>query len=168
MFLDESGAWLGLARTYARSVKGTRAVADAPRRREGKVSLIAAVTPRGLDPERCLIHPGGVDTTAFLTYLREVLVPTLKPGQVIFMDNFTIHHNKQVRRLVEGAGCYLAYLPTYSPDFNPIELVFAKVKAFLKKAGAVQIGDLVNAIAEAIATVSPQDVQRCFGHCGYD
>ncbi len=168
MFLDESGAWLGLTRTYARSAKGTRAVDDAPRRREGKLSLIAAITPQGLDPERCLIHPGAVDTTAFLTYLREVLVPTLNPGQVVFMDNFTIHHNKNVRRLVEGAGCYLGYLPTYSPDFNPIELVFSKVKAFLRKARATLVADLINAIAKAIATVSPQEVQNCFNHCGYD
>ena len=167
MFLDESGAWLGLARRYARSVKGTRAVAEAPRRREGKVSLIAAVTPQGLDPERCLIHSGAVDTQAFLTYLREVLVPTLKPGQVIFMDNFTIHHNKNVRRLIEGAGCYLGYLPTYSPDYNPIELVFSKLKAFLRKVRATLVTDLIDAIAKAIATVSPQEVQRCFDHCGY-
>lgn len=132
MFIDESGAWLGLLRTYARSFRGTRAVSEAPRRREGKVSLIAAITLQGLDPEQCLIHPGAVDTQAFLTYLREVLVPTLKPGQVVFMDNFTIHHNREVRQLVEGAGCYLGYLPTYSPDFNPIELVFSKVKAFLR------------------------------------
>ena len=158
---------MGLARTYARSFKGTRAVDGAPRRREGKVSLIAAITPQGLDPERCLIHPGAVDTKAFLTYLREVLVPTLKPGQVVFMDNFTIHHNKAVRTMIEGAGCYLAYLPTYSPDFNPIELVFSKIKAFLKKARAIRVVDLIMAIAEAIATVSPQEVQRCFNHCGY-
>ena len=168
MFLDESSAWLGLTRTYARSVKGTRAVAEAPRRRAGKLSLIAAITPQGLDPERCLIHPGAVDTNAFLSYLREVLVPTLKPGQVVFMDNFTIHHNKQVRQLIKGAGCHLGYLPTYSPDYNPIELVFSKLKACLRKARATQVADLIDAIAKAIATISPQEVERCFNHCGYD
>lgn len=167
MFVDESGAWLGLLRSYARSLKGTRAVDDAPRRREGKVSLIAAVTPRGLDAEQCLIHPGAVDTKAFLIYLREVLVPTLRPGQVIFMDNFTIHHNKDVRKLVEGAGCFLAYLPTYSPDFNPIELVFSKIKAFLRKARAAQVDALIDAITQALATVLPQEVKACFNHCGY-
>lgn len=140
---------------------------NAPRRRDGKVSLIAAITPQGLDPERCLIHPGAVDTKAFLTYLRKVLVPTLKPGQVVFMDNFTIHHNREVRTLIESAGCYLAYLPTYSPDYNPIEMVFSKLKAFLKKVGATQVADLINAIAEAVATVSPQEVRNCFDHCGY-
>jgi len=167
VFVDESGAWLGLQRTYARSAKGTRAVSEAPRRREGKVSLIAAITPQGLDPEQCLIHPGAVDTQAFITYLREVLVPNLRPGQVVFMDNFTIHHNKQVRTLIEGAGCYLAYLPTYSPDFNPIELVFSKVKAFLRKAGAAQAVTLIDAITQALATVLPHEVEACFNHCGY-
>ena len=134
---------------------------------KGKLSLIAAITPQELDSEQCLVHPDAVDTKAFLTYLREVLVPTLKPGQVVFMDNFTIHHNKNVRRLIEGAGCYLAYLPTYSPDYNPIELVFSKLKAFLRKARATQVAHLINAIATAIATVSPQEVQNCFDHCGY-
>ena len=84
------------------------------------------------------------------------------------MDNFTIHHNKNVRRLIGAAGCYLGYLPTYSPDFNPIELVFSKLKAFLRKARAAQVADLIDAIAEAIATVSPQEVARCFNHCRYD
>ena len=187
MFVDESGAWLGLQRTYARSAKGTRAVSEAPRRREGKVGLIAAITPQGLDPEQCLIHPGAVDTQAFITYLREVLVPNLRPGQVVFMDNFTIHHNKQVGTLIEGAGCYLAYLPTYSPDFvldkaahrkgakfqppgpvrNPIELVFFKVKAFLRKVGAAQAVTLIDAITQALATVLPHEVEACFNHCGY-
>ncbi len=110
-------------------------------------------------------------------YLREVLVPTLKPGQVVFMgpngvraprDNFTIHHNKHVRRLIEGAGCYLGYLPTHAPDFNPIELVFSKLKAFLRKARATQVADLIDAIAGVIATVSPQEAARCFNHCGYN
>lgn len=156
-----------MLRTYARSAKGKRAVDDAPRRREGKVSLIAAITPQGLDPKRCLIHPGAVDTQAFLTYLREVLVPTLRPGQVIFMDNFTIHHNKHVRRLIESASCYLGYLPSYSPDFNPIELVFSKVKALLRKTGATQVDRLIYAITRALEAVLPHEVEACFRHCGY-
>lgn len=167
MFLDESGAYLGLTRRYARSPKGERAVDSAPRRRDGKVSLIAAITPQGLDLEQCLVHPGAVDTKAFLTYLAEVLVPSLRPGQLIFMDNFTVHHNKDVRKLIEAAGCYLAYLPTYSPDFNPIEMIFAKVKAFLRKLRAWQTDDLIKAIGQALAAVSPHEVRACFEHCGY-
>lgn len=167
MFVDESGAWLGLRRRYARSPRGERASANAPRRREGKVSLIAAITPQGLDSDKCLIFPGAVDTKAFLTYLREVLVPTLRPGQVVFMDNFTIHHSKEVRQLIEGAGCYLAYLPTYSPDFNPIEMIFSKVKAFLRKVGSTQVDALMAAITQALTAVLPQEVSACFRHCGY-
>ena len=83
------------------------------------------------------------------------------------MDNFTIHHNKDVRELIEGAGCFLAYLPTYSPDFNPIELVFSKIKAFLRKARATQVDALIDALSQAVAAVLPQEVKACFNHCGY-
>lgn len=83
------------------------------------------------------------------------------------MDNFTVHHNRDVRDLIEGAGCYLAYLPTYSPDFNPIEMIFSKVKAFLRKVGATQVDTLTDAITQALATVLPQEVKACFNHCGY-
>ena len=89
------------------------------------------------------------------------------------MDNFPIHRNKDVRELIEGAGRFLAYLPTYSPDsscplgINPIELVFSKIKAFLRKARATQVDALIDALSQAIATVLPQKVKACFNHCGY-
>lgn len=83
------------------------------------------------------------------------------------MDNFTIHHNREVRALIEEAGCYLAYLPTYSPDYNPIEMVFAKVKAFLRKVGATQVDTLIDAMTQALTAVLPSEVKACFNHCGY-
>jgi len=131
------------------------------------VSLIAAITPQGLDSKQCLLHLGTVDTKAFLAYLRAVLIPSLRPGQLVLMDNFTIHHNKEVRALIEGAGCYLGYLPTYSPDFNPIEMVFAKIKAWLRKARATQTDTLITALTQALAAVLPHDVKARFHHCGY-
>ncbi len=167
MFIDASGAWLGLRRSYARAYRGKRAYGKAPRRKKGKVSLLAAVSLEGINPEQCLIHEGAVDTSSFLTYVQHVLVPTLRAGQVVFMDNFTIHHNSEVRRLIEAAGCYLVYLPSYSPDFNPIEMVFAKVKAWLKKVKPKAVDELIAAIGEAIAAVTPAEVRACFAHCGY-
>ena len=103
---------------------------------EGKVSLIAAVSTQGLDIQRCFCFDGVGDGSAFSTYLERVLVPSLKPGSVVVMDDFSVHHSKQARHTLERAGCTLVYLPTYSPDLNPTELVLAKVKAFLRRAGA--------------------------------
>jgi hypothetical protein len=85
------------------------------------VSLLAAITTKGMNPQTCLVHEGRVDTSAFLTYLEKVLLPVLEPGQIVIMDNFTLHHNAQFKTLLESKGCQLLYLPTYSPDFNPEE-----------------------------------------------
>jgi transposase len=83
------------------------------------------------------------------------------------MDTFTIHHNSEVRRLIEAANCYLVSLPSYSPDFNPIEMIFAKIKAWLKKLKPKAVDELIAAIGEAIAAVTPDEVRACFAHCGY-
>ena len=139
----------------------------APKRRKGKVSLIAAVTTRGMDPGACMVHEGSVTSAAFLAYIEHALVPTLVPGQVVIMDNFTIHHNHKVRELIEDAGCELLYLPTYSPDFNPIEHLFAKLKAFLKKLRSDTVPDLIRAFEQAVLTVTQQDAKNAFEHCRY-
>jgi len=108
-----------------------------------------------------------VDSKAFLAYIEHVLLPTLKQGQLVIMDNYSIHKNKKVRQLIERAGCYLTYLPIYSPDFNPIEMIFAKIKAFLKKLKPDSIQQLKQGMAQAIETVTQQDVRNCYKHCGY-
>lgn len=135
--------------------------------RKGKISLIAAITPKGIDNGQCLHFDGAVNGKAFTTYLKDVLLPNLKPGKIIFMDNYTIHHVKEVRSLIEQHGSYLIYLPTYSPDFNPIEHVFSKIKAHLKKVRAQTITALRDAFAQAIASITKDDVLNCFRHCGY-
>ena len=114
VFVDEAGGWLGLTRLYARIVGGARIEDTAPKRRKGKVSLIAAVSTQGMNPRACLVFDRSVDRAAFLTYIEHSLVPTLKAGQIVIMDNFTIHHNHKVRELIEDAECELLYLPTYS------------------------------------------------------
>ncbi len=121
---------------------------------EGKVSLIAVMSTQGLDIQRCFYFDGVGDGSAFSTYLERVLVPSLKPGSVVIMDNFSVHHSKQVRHTLEQAGCTLVYLPTYSPDLNPTELVLAKVKAFLRRAGAQTLDALKKAFAKAARPAS--------------
>lgn len=156
-----------MPRLYGRIRGGGRACDTAPKRRKGKVSVMAAITNKGMNPAACLIHEDSVDAEAFLSYIREVLCPTLKAGQIVIMDNFTIHHNGRVRELIESKGCELLYLPTYSPDFNPIENLFAKIKAFVRKVRPDTVKDLIQAFSDAVLTVIPSDAQHAFAHCGY-
>ncbi len=167
VFVDETGGWLGLTRLYARVLGGTRVKDTAPRRRKGKVSLIAAVTTQGMNPNACLVHEGSVNRVAFLQYIERVLIPTLKAGQIVVMDNFTIYHNHKVRELIEDAKCELLYLPTYSPDLNPIEHLFAKLKAFLQKLRPETVPDLIRAFEQAVLTVTQVDAKNAFHHCRY-
>jgi transposase len=167
VFLDETSGWLGMTRVYARILGGGRIYDTAPKKRKGKVSLLAAITPRGMKADACLIHEGSVDTSAFLTYLEQVLLPTLEPGQIVIMDNFTIHHNAHVQTLIESKGCTVLYLPTYSPDFNPIEHLFAKIKAFIRKLRPDTLPTLIKTFENAVLSVSPDDAKNAFNHCGY-
>ncbi len=167
VFLDETSGWLGMTRLYARILGGGRIYDTAPKKRKGKVSLLAAITSRGMRAEACLIHEGSVDTAAFLSYVEHVLLPTLEPGQIVIMDNFTIHHNAKVQTLIESKGCTVFYLPTYSPDFNPIEHLFAKIKAFIRKLRSNTVPDLIKAFEEAVLSVIPDDAKNAFNHCGY-
>ena len=167
MFLDECAAWLGLTRSYARAASNKRAIGETVKGKKEKLSLIAAITQEGLDLNAYTLLEDSVNSNAFLAYIKHVLVPTLKPGQLVIMDNYSIHKNKQVRQLIGRAGCYLVYLPTYSPDFNPIEMIFSKIKAGIKKLKPDSIQKLKQVFATAIEAVTKQDVINCFQHCGY-
>jgi transposase len=156
-----------MTRLYARVQGGERIYDPAPKKRKGKVSLLAAITAKGMNPQACLVHEGSIDTAAFLTYLEQVLLPVLEPGQIVVMDNFTIHHNAQVKALIDSKGCQLLYLPTYSPDFNPIEHLFAKLKAFIRKLRPDTLPDLIKAFEDAVLTVTSTDAKNAFHHCGY-
>lgn len=167
VFFDETAGWLGMTRLYARVQGGERIYDSTPKKRIGKVSLLAAITAKGMNPQACLVHEGSVDTSAFLTYVAQVLLPVLEPGQIVIMDNFTIHHNAQVKTLIQSKGCELMYLPTYSPDFNPIEHLFAKLKAFIRTLRPDTIPKLVQAFNDAVLTIIQQDAKNAFIHCGY-
>ena len=111
--------------------------------------------------------PGAVDAAAFEVYVRDLLVPTLRPGQVVVLDNLNVHQGVKVRRLIEGAGCRLLFLPPYSPDFAPIELAFSKLKAYLRGVAARTQERLEEAIGTALARLTDADARGWFGHCGY-
>jgi transposase len=110
---------------------------------------------------------GSTNTKVFETYLREVLCPTLEEGQVVVMDNLSSHKAQRVRELIEGKGCELLYLPSYSPDFNPIEQAFSKLKSYLREACARSYETLTEVIGEALRTISASDAESFFDHCGY-
>ena len=132
VFLDETSGFVNLSRAYAWAPSNERVVDNFPKGKKQRASLIAAV---GLDAnlaEHALVHPESVDKSAFKAYLEHVLLPKLEPDTILVMDNWTVHHGDDITELVERFGCTLLYLPTYSPDFNPTEYLFSKIKAFIK------------------------------------
>jgi hypothetical protein len=166
LFIDETSSYLNHSRAYGRAEGQTRVYDAAPKGKKERSSLIAAISAQGLVPEHCLVHKDSVDKAAFLSFLKELL-PRLDPGSILVMDNWTVHHGEDIRLLVEQYDCQLRYLPTYSPDFNPIEHIFAKVKAFIKAKRPMETVKLIQAFVDALFTVTTDDVQNAFRHCGY-
>jgi transposase len=165
VFVDETSTTIALTRRYARAPRGERAVTAVPRNHGTATSLVAALSPTGLGAAMTL--PGALDGAAFTVYVRDLLCPTLQPGQVVLFDNVSIHHGEAVRECIETAGCTVRFLPPYSPDFAPIEHAFAKLKDLLRAAGARTQADLEAAIADALDQVTAADAHGWFTHCGY-
>ncbi len=154
-----------MTRLRARAPKGERAYGRVPRNRGRNTTLLASMTHEGMGP--CLAVVGSTTRAVFEAYVECVLTPSLKPGQVVVMDNLGAHRGHRVRELIEARGCELLFLPPYSPDFNPIEEAFSKLKALLRKSQARTRGTLVEAIGRALWAVSAKDARGWFGHCGY-
>jgi transposase len=165
VFVDETSTTIALTRRYARAPRGQRARGQVPRNHGTPTTLLAALSPAGLGAAMTL--EGAANTDAFLVYLRELLCPTLRPGQLVILDNVSFHRAEAVRELIEGAGCQVLFLPPYSPDFNPIEQAFSKIKALLRAAGARTQAALEAAIGSAIDQVTLPDAHGWFQHCGY-
>jgi transposase len=160
------GANVSLAPIYAWSRKGQRAFDSAPRNRGKNVTLLAGITRRGLAP--CLAVEGCTTREVFEAYLEYVLAPTLSPGPKVVMDKLSAHKGGgRVKEIIEGRGCELLYLPPYSPDFNPIEQAFSKVKGLLRQAEACTREALIEAMGLALSAASARDAGGFFGHCGY-
>jgi transposase len=134
VFVDECGTPTSLTRRRARAVRGERAHGAVPRHRGPATTLLAGVSLGGMSP--AMTVEGGTDTPVFATYLEQVLLPALAPGQVVVVDNVGAHQPDRIRELVEAAGCELVFLPAYSPDLSPIEEAFSKLKALVKAAAA--------------------------------
>lgn len=165
VFVDEMGTNVSLSPLYAWSRKGERAFGSAPRNWGKNVTLLASITRRGLGP--CLAVGGATTREVFEAYLERVLAPTLRPGQMVVMDNLSAHKGGRVKEIIEGRGCELAYPPPYSPDLNPIEQAFSKVKGLLRRAEARTRESLIEAMGRALEAVSGRDARGFFGHCGY-
>jgi len=163
--VDEMGSNTSLSPLYAWSLRGQRARAKAPRNWGKNVTLLASITAQGVGP--CLAVEGPTTREVFEAYLERVLAPTLRPGQVVVMDNLSAHKGGRVREIVQGRGCELLYLPPYSPDLNPIEQAFSKVKGLLRKAESRTREALIEAMGRALDAVSARDARGFFGHCGY-
>jgi transposase len=165
VFVDECGTNTSLRQLYAWSRRGERAPCSAPRNRGANVTLLASMSVRGMGP--CLAVEGPTTREVFEAYLERVLAPSLWPGQVVVMDNLSSHKGPRVRELVEARGCELAYLPAYSPDLNPIEEAFSKLKGLLRRAGARTREALLGAMGRALDAVTADDARGFFEHRGY-
>ncbi len=181
--IDECGSNIGLTPLYARSPKGQRAYGTAPRNRGKNSTLLAALTFEGMGESmiiegsanavafegmgESMIIEGSANAVAFEQYVEDILAPSLSTGNIVIMDNLAAHKGKKVEELIQACGCQVLFLPSYSPDFSPIEEAFSKLKTFLRRAGARTRETLQEAICQALLTVTAQDAHGWFQHCGY-
>jgi len=164
-FIDESGVNLGLTRWFGRARPGRRVVEGTPADADPNYTLLAALSLHSLEAPWVL--EGAMDGAAFEVYIAQVLIPTLRPGDIVLMDNLSFHTGPHVRELIESVGARLEFLPPYSPDLNPIELCWSKVKTALRAAKARRFEVLLEALADAFGSITEQDSEAWFAHCGY-
>jgi transposase len=165
VFVDEMAVHASLAPLYGYSHKGERVGLQVPRNRGKNTTLLASMTLGGMGETMAV--EGSTNREVFEAYVERVLAPTLEAGQLVIMDNLSAHKPARVRELIEGRGCELIYLPAYSPDFNPIEEAFAKIKEILRRVGVRTKDTLVEALGEALSAISAQDARGYFEHACY-
>jgi transposase len=166
VFIDETGATTKMARLRGRSRRGQRCRAAIPHGHWKTTTFVAALRLNGMTAP--MVLDGAMTGEAFLAYVRQLLAPTLRPGDIVVMDNLPAHKVGGVRRTIEAAGASLLYLPPYSPEFNPIEQAFAKLKALLRKAAARTVDALWAAIAAALEAFTPAECANYFTNSGYE
>ena len=165
MFVDECSTNTSLSPIYGWSRRGKRVCFEVPRNWGANVTLLSSMSLEGMGPS--LAVEGSTTREVFETYIEKVLTPSLSPGQIVVMDNLSSHKGSRVRELIEECGCELIYLPPYSPDLNPIEEAFAKIKALLRKAQARTREALLEAMGRALDAVTASDARGFFEHRGY-
>lgn len=167
LFVDETGVNLDLARTHARAPRGERAVdATIPRNTPVRTGLVGAMGPEGMIVSMQVA--GAIDGDAFLVFIEEVLGPHLQEGDFVVLDNLSTHASARVEAAVYARGAFLLFLPRYSPDMNPIEGAWSKLKAHLRRAAARTAERLDAALAQGLAAITPTDAQGWFAHAGYE
>jgi transposase len=165
VFLDQTNAKTTMTRLYGRAPRGERVVGYVPDGRWESLTLMAALSREGA--AAALTYEGGTDAGAMLSFVEQVLVPTLRPGQIVVLDNLSSHKDPAVIAAIQAAGAAVWFLPRYSPDLNPIEAMWSKIKAWLRKTGARTKEALIDAIGTALRQVTPKDAEGWFKHCGY-
>jgi len=165
VFLDETGAKTNMTRLYGRALHGERVIDHAPHGHWCTTTIIGAMRLDGTIA--CMSVDGATDKIIFREYMRHILIPTLRPGDIIILDNLSAHKDDETKQLIEQAGATLHFLPPYSPDLNPIEKMWSKIKTYLRNTGARTEQTLQEAISLALATVTAQDAQGWFSSCGY-
>lgn len=165
VFHDESGVTTKMTPRYGRAPRGERVIEYVPHGRWRVLTVLGALSHAGV--LAAMTVEGATDAAVFRTYLGEVLCPRLRPGQVVVLDNLSAHKAPGVRALIEARGCRLVYLPPYSPDLNPIEPAWSKMKTWLRAAQLRTAAELEHAVGQALATVTQQGAYGFFRHCGY-
>jgi transposase len=165
VFVDEMGTHTSLAPLYGYSPRGQRAFFKIPRNRGTNTTLLSCMGLEGMGSSMAI--EGSTTKEVFEAYIEHFVAPTLREGQVVVMDNLSAHKGQRVRQVIEDRGCQLLYLPPYSPDLNPIEEAFSKVKRLLRVMGPRRKETLVEAIGKALDAVGASDARGFFTHCGY-
>jgi transposase len=165
VFIDEFGANTKMQRTHGRAPPGVRVVAGVPHSHFKSISTIAALSAKGIVASSSF--DGGTTAARFVDFVAEELVPTLRKGRVVVLDNLAAHNDRRVDELVRAAGCRVIRLPPYSPDLNPIEMAISKVKTILRKLAKRTVPGLFGAIGDALAAVTFKDAKAYIEHCGY-
>ena len=165
VFIDEMGSNLSFTRRYGRAAPGQRVVHAVPGERGKNVSTIGAIALDGV--RTGLSVTGAIDGETMLFFVEELLVPTLKRGEIVVLDNSSIHKQEEIEEAIAAVGAWVLFLPPYSPDLNPIENCWSKVKAILRALKPRTFDALQTALVEAFAAISALDIRGWFGHCGY-
>jgi transposase len=167
VFVDETGASTAMDRTYGRAPSGVRVDGPVPHGHWKIITLTAAVRLGGVPEPACLAFDGATVAAGFETYVGRCLVPALRPGDIVIMDNLACHKTAEVARLIGAAGVEVRYLPPYSPDLNPIEQLFSKLKAALRTAAARTVDAVIEAMGAALRAIRPADILGWFAYSGY-
>lgn len=165
MFVDEMGSHLAMTRLYARAAPGERVFDKVPADHKGNLSTIGAMGLTGL--RTGLSVPGAIDGETMVFFVEEMLAPTLKRDEVVFFDNCQIHKADEIEAAIAARGAWAIFLPPYSPDFNPIENCWSKVKSMLRSLKPRTLEELLDALVEAFSSITLQDILGWFRHCGY-